>query len=254
MKIFDKFGSHKERVITGVALAIVVLIVGFVDNFFLTWLVLGVVYFLAFYEANQLFGIDNNSLFFYAALLWIAAFFYPYGDDLFVIAGIIFFGAVAYTQNINWKNFLPFLYPTAGMLFFWTLYQEYGMISLMWLIAAVAATDIGGYVVGKGIGRTQFCATSPKKTWEGVVGGVVIATGSSFLIGIYIVSIDKALIISFLVAVASIFGDLFESYLKRRAGVKDSGNILPGHGGILDRVDGYLYAAIVMLVMLRGLV
>ena len=109
MQILDSLGSHKDRVVTGVALLAAVLVIGFIDSFLLTWLVLGVVYLLAFYEANKLFGIENNSLFFYAALLWLVALFYPYGDDLFVIAGVIFFGAVAYTQNIPWKNFLPFL-------------------------------------------------------------------------------------------------------------------------------------------------
>lgn len=254
MQIMDKFGSNKERVVTGLSLLAAVLVIGFIDSFLLTWLVLGIVYLLAFKEANELFGVDNNSLFFYGALIWLVALFYPYGDDLFVIAGVIFFGAVAYTQNIPWKNFLPFLYPTAGMLFFWTLYQEYGMIALLWLIVTVAMTDVGAYYVGKSIGKTPFCTTSPNKTMEGVVGGVLIATLVSFFIGVTFVGISKAIIISFLVALTSIFGDLFESYLKRQAGVKDSGKILPGHGGVLDRIDGYLFGAIVMLVLLRGLV
>ena len=63
-----------------------------------------------------------------------------------------------------------------------------------------------------------------------------------------------AFIVSAFVSISSIFGDLFESSLKRKAGVKDSGDILPGHGGVLDRTDGYLFGAIVMLVLLRGLV
>ena len=75
-----------------------------------------------------------------------------------------------------------------------------------------------------------------------------------FFVGIGFVDVDKAVVISLLAAIAAIFGDLFESYLKRKAGVKDSGDILPGHGGILDRVDGYLFSAIIMLVLLRGLV
>jgi len=254
MSILKTDASLKDRIVTGLALIVGVAGVGYVDNFYLTWLVLGVVYLFAFYEANALFGLEKNSLFFYAALLWVAALFYPYGDDLLVISGVIFFGAVAYTQNIPWKNFLPFLYPTAGMLYIWTLYQEYAMVSLLWLVVAVAATDIGAFAVGKTIGRTPFSPTSPKKTVEGVVGGVIIGTAASFYFGVMIVGTPLAVIISFLVAFASIFGDLFESYLKRRAGVKDSGHILPGHGGILDRIDGYLFASLVMIVMLRGLV
>ena len=72
--------------------------------------------------------------------------------------------------------------------------------------------------------------------------------------GLPIVDLGIAFIISLMVSVSSIFGDMFESSLKRAADVKDSGDILPGHGGILDRIDGYLFGGIVMLVLLRGLV
>ena len=116
------------------------------------------------------------------------------------------------------------------------------MISLLWLLIAVAVTDIGAYFVGKSIGKTPFCPTSPKKTMEGVVGGVLIATVTATFVGTTIVDIEKALLISLLASLASVFGDLFESSLKRQAGVKDSGTILPGHGGVLDRIDGYLFA------------
>ena len=128
------------------------------------------------------------------------------------------------------------------------------MSSLLWLLAVVAFTDIGAYFVGKSIGKTQFCETSPNKTMEGVVGGIALATFGGMFFGLGIVDLGVAFLISFAVAVSSIFGDLFESSLKRAAGVKDSGDLLPGHGGVLDRIDGYLFGGIVMLVLLRGLV
>lgn len=243
-----------QRVATGITLIAAVLLIGYIDHFFLTWLFLGAVYMLAFYEANTLFGIKNNTLFFYALLIWIVAAFYPYGDDLFVLAAVVFASFVAYRNDHRWDDFLPFMYPTAGMLFTLSMYKEYGVLALLWMLVAVAATDIGAYFVGKSIGKTPFCSTSPKKTIEGVVGGVVIATIASTYFGLYFVDIEKAIIISLAVSVASVFGDLFESSLKRKAGVKDSGTILPGHGGVLDRIDGYLFGAIVMVVLLRGLV
>jgi phosphatidate cytidylyltransferase len=140
------------------------------------------------------------------------------------------------------------------MLFIFTMYQEYGVLSLLWLLAVVALTDVGAYAVGKSIGKTQFCETSPNKTMEGVAGGIAVATIGGMFFGLPIVDLSVAFVISFAVAVSSIFGDLFESSLKRAANVKDSGNLLPGHGGVLDRIDGYLFAGIVMLVLLRGLV
>jgi phosphatidate cytidylyltransferase len=248
------FGAHKERIVTGFALLAAVLVVGYIDNFFLMWLVFGAVYILAFKEAIRLFGVERDGLLPYALGLWLVAAFYPYGDDLFVLAGVAYAGAVAFNRELKWVDFLPFVYPTAGMLFIFTLYEEYGVSALLWLVAVVALTDIGAYAVGKSIGKTPFCQTSPNKTMEGVVGGIIVATFGGLFFGLNIVDTGVAFMISLAVAISSIFGDLFESSLKRQAGVKDSGDLLPGHGGVLDRIDGYLFGGVVMLVLLRGLV
>ncbi len=246
-------GELGKRIITGTVLVGAVALIGWIDSFFLTWLVLGGVYLLAFYEAGNLYGLHSNASFFYAAAIWGIAAVYPYPDDLFVLMGIVFASYAAYRPKTDWRLFLPFVYPTAGMLFFLTLYKDYGMMAMAWLIVLVAAADIGAYVVGRSIGKTKFCETSPKKTIEGVVGGIVLATLAGMAVGLDFVSAEKAMVISFLTAASSVFGDLYESYLKRRAGVKDSGTILPGHGGVLDRIDGYLFASVVMVILLRGI-
>ena len=123
---------------------------------------------------------------------------------------------------------------------------------MLWLLVIVAGADIGAYFVGKTIGKTKFCETSPNKTVEGVAGGLVVATILGIIFALDNISLLGSIIISLVVALASIFGDLFESFLKREAGVKDSGDILPGHGGILDRTDGYLFGGVIMLVILRA--
>ncbi len=103
--------------------------------------------------------------------------------------------------------------------------------------------------------KPKFSPTSPNKTIEGVVGGIILATiaGTLYAFSMDLDTFFMATLISSLTSIASIFGDLFESYLKREVGVKDSGTLLPGHGGVLDRVDGYLFGAIIMLIVLRAL-
>jgi len=188
----------------------------------------------------------------WAIMIWLFAYFYPNPDDLFFLIMIIFGGTLAYTRDFNKNLLLPFLYPVSGILFFWILYQDFGIVAMLWMLVTVALTDIGAFFTGKAIGKTKFSETSPNKTIEGVVGGVVLATIFGTYTGLYIAPLWIAIIVTLLTSFSSVFGDLFESYLKREAGVKDSGDILPGHGGILDRIDGYLFGAIVMVITLRA--
>ena len=125
---------------------------------------------------------------------------------------------------------------------------------MLCLLVIVVLANTGAFFVGKSVGKKQFSPTSPNKTLEGVIGGIAFATVAGTIMGYFLelVSFFVAVIVSFSTAVGAIFGDLFESYLKREAGVKDSGDILPGHGGVLDRLDGYLFGSIVMLITLRA--
>ncbi len=243
--------SSSSRVTTGIALGIGLLIVGFIDSYFVMWLLFGVLTIIGISEALKLFNTKNNLIYFYAVAIWIIAYFYPKPEDLVFLVAIIFASILAYTRNFDKNLFLPLMYPLASFLFLFSLYNEYGMASLLWLLVVVAGTDIGAYYTGKTIGSTKFCETSPNKTIEGVLGGVIVASILGVFFALESMPFIIALFISFAVSLASVFGDLFESYLKRSAGVKDSGNLLPGHGGILDRTDGYLFGGIVMIILLR---
>ena len=245
------FTDHTERWLTGIGLLALVGFIGWIDSFFVMWVFLGVIYMFAFYEAMKLFKLVGPSAYFWAMFLWGTAYFYPSPDDLFFLIAIIFGASLAYFHNFDKRLLLPFLYPVSGILFFLVLYQDFGIQAMFWLLVTVALTDVGAFFTGKAIGKTKFSDTSPNKTIEGVIGGIIVATIFGTYAGLYLVPFWIALIVTFVTSLASVFGDLFESYLKREAGVKDSGDLLPGHGGILDRIDGYLFGAPMMIIALR---
>ncbi|WP_413870286.1 phosphatidate cytidylyltransferase [Albidovulum sp.] len=128
--------------------------------------------------------------------------------------------------------------------------ETYGLLWLLWLILVVVVTDIAGYFAGRILGGPKFWPrVSPKKTWSGTVAGWLAAAlvGAAFL-RFSTAGIDL-LWISALLAFASQMGDIAESAIKRRCGVKDSSNLIPGHGGLMDRFDGLLGAALFMLLV-----
>ena len=116
------------------------------------------------------------------------------------------------------------------------------------IIFSLWINDTMAYIVGSIAGKTPLSKISPKKTWEGTIGGIILTILVISLIVYFtknfFISITDAAIMSAIAAISGTFGDLFESKLKRMAGVKDSGNIMPGHGGFLDRFDSLLFASI----------
>ena len=253
MNIKEIYNSHKDRVLTSIVLIVVALAVALIDNTVLTWTVLGAIYLVSFYEAMHLFGLSDKTNLVYALAIWLAALIYPNPDDLFYLVIVIVLSVMVHKKDVNFKVLMPFFYPTLSMLSLFALYKDFGMTTLVWLVVIVASADTGAYVVGKSVGKTPFSKTSPNKTWEGVAGGILIASILGSIAGLGSVAFSISIVVSILTALSSVWGDLFESYLKREAGVKDSGAIFPGHGGMLDRLDGYLFASVVMVVLLRGL-
>jgi phosphatidate cytidylyltransferase len=121
--------------------------------------------------------------------------------------------------------------------------QENGLLLAFWAMALVWATDIGAYFAGRAIGGAKLApAISPNKTWAGFIGGVICAGLFAALLTRWGLAWPLVVATPVLAAVSQ-GGDLYESWLKRRAGVKDSGNLLPGHGGVLDRLDGLVPVA-----------
>jgi phosphatidate cytidylyltransferase len=128
--------------------------------------------------------------------------------------------------------------------------QEEGAVYTLWALAVVWMTDIGAYFVGRAIGGPKLApAISPNKTWAGLAGGVVLAGLFGVFMHFYAGLAMRLTLASPLLAIAAQAGDLYESHLKREVGVKDSGTILPGHGGVLDRVDGLVPVAPIAAVL-----
>ena len=253
-----------QRVITALVLGGVFLVVllALPPVFFQLFMVL--VFAIGSWEWSNLAGVSSlvaRAAFSLAMLLLLAGvWFDPFGLDLLMpilTVAVCWWGiALLWVQgypssSVFWQSpvarlviGLFVLIPTAV-----ALLHLHSMPNGEWLIVAllvvVSCADSGAYFSGRAFGKRKLAPkVSPGKSWEGVVGGfVLVACVAAAFGGFYQGAVGAVLIVALPAAAISVLGDLLESMLKRHRGIKDSGSILPGHGGVLDRIDGVTSAA-----------
>jgi phosphatidate cytidylyltransferase len=168
---------------------------------------------------------------------------------------------VAALAPAKWRTWIAAGVPYAGALGVAPVVlrsdSEDGFLAVIFLFAIVWTTDVVAYFSGRAIGGPKLMAqVSPKKTWSGAIGGTLAAVIVAFVLA-KVMALSGSFAIAMLAVVLSICaqgGDLFESFLKRRFGAKDSGHLIPGHGGLMDRLDGFITASVVaaLIGLLRG--
>lgn len=267
----------KNRVITALVLApLVIAAVLKLDPsaFSLVW---GLVIILAGWEWAGVSGVDSRSgkIAFLAALgvpMALASLWAPYAVDWLMWPAVAWWFAIGMLLRAKPDKLLAIKFPvapklavgwfiliTAWILFIWLRFN-FGAVQALYLLVLISFADIAAYFVGQRWGLTKLMPEiSPGKTVEGLYGAlgvtVLLAGGVGLWVGLEPVMIADFVMLSLVTVVISVSGDLFESLLKRQRGVKDSGSLLPGHGGVLDRIDALLASVAVFYTgsMLLGL-
>ena len=261
------------RLVSAAVLLFVILVTLWVLKLAVTILLVGVVAFLA---ARELAGIANTlgagvPAFFLGAISALVSVAFlvstqgtsPEGLAVVLFALVLSSGALTLAQGVVDPSALmrasviimvPLYIGLPLGVFTW-VQSAHGPAATTWLLAIIAVSDSAQYYCGRTFGRRKLApAVSPAKTVEGAVGGVIVAALVGALTAPWCVpgvSPLGAFALTLALALAGILGDLFESLIKRSAGVKDSSNLIPGHGGVLDRIDSHLFAAPVFFVFLR---
>ena len=231
------------------------------------------------YTSSKIAFIGAFSIFAFCAVFWLSFTESFNGNrallSLIFLVLIVCLSVFLIFSSQNFKHLIlnsPPLVTVLGILVFLALWIailtiisfENGRFLLLFGILIVVLSDVGGYVVGKLFGRNKLAPKiSPGKTWEGLAGSCCFSLGLLFLLGqtnqiFFISSIagNQGVIIFLLVmpvVLVSVIGDLFVSVIKRYSGVKDTGHILPGHGGMLDRIDGLMLAIPVFALLISVL-
>lgn len=260
-----------QRTISGI-IFIILIIGSILWNQYSFGIIFVIITALSLYEFHKLTGhqehIEVNSTIAIIAGLLLFSCSFLYASGIFSI--LIFLIYIVYLISIfiaelyrkksqplhNWAYLLlgqVFIALPFSILNFILFIPTYQPLILLALFTTIWVNDTGAYVVGVTMGKHRlFERISPKKSWEGFIGGAVFALASGYVLSLFIHELNlwQWLVFSEIVVIFGTFGDLMESLMKRSVNVKDSGNIIPGHGGVLDRFDSMLLAAPMIFVYL----
>lgn len=269
------FQTFKTRALTAIVFAVVML-VGLLWNPWSFLILFSIIHFGCWFEYQKLIGLIDPEyqeisafhkygvmLTGYALMLWMTNNAYTVAGirlhelgwwTLLICAFVLPISEVLFSKNFSLRSIA---YSLAGLLYIslsWGFMMKLrgygGLLNIGWilpvvLIASIWINDTMAYIVGSFIGKTPFSKISPKKTWEGTIGGAILCIAVVTTLGYYIFHLTdyiSLIVISAIAAIVGTLGDLLESKLKRMAGVKDSGHFMPGHGGFLDRFDSLILA------------
>ena len=181
----------------------------------------------------------------------LSLFFILKGSYLFIIFILICFFLSAYEwykmSKNKFYNFLGFVLLIFSFYSFYKMRTEYALDYVLLVLLICISTDIGGYIFGKILGGPNITKISPKKTYTGTVGGYVLSILSIYIYldilvqNSFIIFNKEIFLIIIIISTISQLGDIIISYFKRKSKIKDTGKIIPGHGGILDRIDGMIF-------------
>lgn len=247
----SKWSDLAPRVMSGVAMALAAAVDIWIGGLVFRLTVIALCG-LMLWEAARMFGAEQSAALRIGALgagAFTLATFAPFMlvVPLLLAAALVGAGQVARERGL----FTPFAgWILVAAFSVWALREQAGVIWVAWLALVVIVSDVAGYFAGRMLGGPKFWPRiSPKKTWSGTIAG----WGAAALVGLCFAGPTQAgmalVPISMLVAFAGQMGDILESFIKRRLGVKDSSNLIPGHGGVLDRLDALLGAAMLVMIL-----
>lgn len=210
---------------------------------------------------------EFNKRFFTSILLISLVFLCLYNQFILVIFLFLVFLEIIYEFNILLKKIfkgnkkilfflilLIIFINSYSIFYIWlTLSSDIyiNKIKLFLIVITTISTDIGGYMFGKLLKGKKLSKLSPNKTYSGMLGSYIMSTFITYLFFRNIINLNELIIYTLIISTISQIGDLLISFLKRKANIKDTGSILPGHGGVLDRLDGLLLAIPIGLIFLN---
>ncbi|MCV2881137.1 phosphatidate cytidylyltransferase [Actibacterium sp. XHP0104] len=248
----DRWADLKTRVASGIAMAVIGIGLLWAGGAYFTFLA-GIVTLLMIWELVHMTNPDQRTLAVPIGMLGAVSIMVASTMHGFYALPLTIAPALTGATLLKRHRRIFTVYAVAVLLAGYALAMfrdTQGLAWMIWLVLVVVATDVFGYFAGRMLGGPKFWpAISPKKTWSGTVAGWISAAVIGLIFHLLTGAGLGLVLISALLSFASQMGDIAESAIKRRMGVKDSSALIPGHGGVLDRFDGLLGASVVMLII-----